>query len=232
MSDEPAPATPPTPPAAAGLDAKEIPDDEIVIAVAPDVAAPGLKVPPEHRPPWKPTPAAAPAPKIPIPDKDHAALALIDIAIDQSFEYCKKEGLPEPNTALWENFSRPFMNRALWHYCPDDIPDSPVLCLILGSAGIGIMYIPIIMALMEKQEGGEKKKSAKKAAATKPAKKPLPTLEEKEIPANVQTWTEAPEEEPAADLEIEEEERPAPAIYLSPEIAARIAEAKTAPTGF
>ncbi len=78
--------------------------------------------------------------------QDHPGLALIDMAIDQSVIYCKKHAIPEPNLTLWEDFSRPLMNKSLWHYVPTGAdPESPALCLALGLSGIGAAYIPVIM---------------------------------------------------------------------------------------
>ncbi len=211
----PAPTPAPTPAAVPGLAEKEIPDDEITISVTPGSGIPGAPAA-KTGTPTKPTPT--------IPDRDHAFLPLLDIAIDQSLEYCEKEGLPRPNLSLWENFSRPYMNRALWHYCPDDLPDSPALCLILGSAGIGIMYVPVIMALVEKGQKEEKKAKPPKTAPGSTRRADLPPEEPPEPPANVRTWTdEEPPEEPTPEEE--------PVIELAPDILARMQENGPTPTG-
>ncbi|ADN37057.1 hypothetical protein Mpet_2310 [Methanolacinia petrolearia DSM 11571] len=106
---------------------------------------------------------------------DHPFIALIDIGVNESATYCKKEGLPEPNLSLWENFSREFLNKALWHYAPDgDIPDSPILCLILGMGGLSACYIPVILAVIDKQKEEENKAKEKQETAPQIEEKPEP----------------------------------------------------------
>ncbi len=89
---------------------------------------------------------------------DHPAITLLDLAIDQAVEYCKKNNLPEPNKGIYEGFSRPFLNKAFWHYLPGgDLPDDPRLMLILGVAGLGFACLPTVMAFWRKEKSKEKK---------------------------------------------------------------------------
>src|SRR5208337_4781795 len=63
--------------------------------------------------------STAPAPAlVPAEQGDHPGIALLDIAIDESVRYCEKEHFPPPNLSLWQNFSRGFLNKSLWHYFP------------------------------------------------------------------------------------------------------------------
>ncbi|WP_290595839.1 MULTISPECIES: hypothetical protein [unclassified Archaeoglobus] len=112
-----------------------------------------------------------------IPEEDHPAIALLDLAVKQSVEFCKSQGLPEPNMAIYENFSRPFLNKAFWHYLPEgDLPDDPKLALLLGIAGLGFAYIPTIMAFWKKQKEEAEVKAEKQDRKPKP--KPVQEKEE------------------------------------------------------
>ena len=89
---------------------------------------------------------------------DHPAITLLDFAINQVSEYCKKNNIPEPNKAVYEGFSRPFLNKAFWHYLPSgDLPDDPRLMLFLGIAGLGCACLPTVMAFWRKPKKEEKK---------------------------------------------------------------------------
>jgi len=73
----------------------------------------------------------------PVEEKgDHPAITILDMAVKQSGEYLRKEGLPPANNAVYEHFSKPFLNTALWHYLPDGsiltIPASPWLSASAG----------------------------------------------------------------------------------------------------
>lgn len=102
---------------------------------------------------------------------DHPLLALIDIGIKTSEGYLKGEGLPGPNTALYDGFSRPFLNTALWHYMPDgEIPDDPRIALALGVGGLALAFTPTLIAVKdraekEKRREKEKEKEKEKARA-------------------------------------------------------------------
>ncbi len=92
---------------------------------------------------------------------DHPAIALLDMAISTGADYCKKERLPPPNTAVYDGFSRPFLNSAFWHYFPDgSVPDDPRLGLVAGLAGLALACAPPAMALYNREE--EKKKALEK----------------------------------------------------------------------
>lgn len=117
-----------------------------------DVQAPTSD--PGQRPPTPTT--GAPGISIPAPaptEQDHAGIALLDIAIAESVKYCEKEGYPAPNTALWDGFSRGFLNKALWHYFPSGTaPESPAVCALIGVAGLAVCYTPVILAFYEKKQ--------------------------------------------------------------------------------
>ncbi len=84
--------------------------------------------------------------------EDHPGIALLDMAFEQSIEYCGKNNLPPPNTKVYQDFSRPFLNKAFWHYFPEgNLPDSPKVALLLGVAGLGMAYIPTIMAYYDRK---------------------------------------------------------------------------------
>lgn len=103
--------------------------------------------------------AAAPA-LVPAEQGDHPGIALLDIAIEESVRYCEKEHFPPPNLSLWQNFSRGFLNKSLWHYFPTGAePDSPAICALIGIAGLAVCYTPVIIAFYEakQKEGNEKK---------------------------------------------------------------------------
>jgi hypothetical protein len=84
---------------------------------------------------------------------DHPGIALLDIAIEESVRYCEKEHFPPPNLSLWQNFSRGFLNKSLWHYFPTGAePDSPAICALIGIAGLAVCYTPVIIAFYEAKQ--------------------------------------------------------------------------------
>lgn len=84
---------------------------------------------------------------------DHPGIALLDIAIEESVRYCEKEGFPPPNLSIWQNFSRGFLNKSLWHYFPSGAePESPAICALIGIAGLAVCYTPVIIAFYEKKQ--------------------------------------------------------------------------------
>ncbi len=140
------------------------------------------------------------------PDEDHPGLALLDIAIDESVRYCKKENLPAPNLALWENFSRSMLNRALWHYFPSgDAPDSPALCLIIGVGGLSLCYAPVIMSYYEKAKS--------KDAPQQPDKRPVSASSEK-VESDIPRRSIRPKERP--------QEPQGDASKVEPKLASRL----------
>ncbi len=100
----------------------------------------------------------------PVEDRgDHPAIAILDMAVKQSGEYLRKEGLPAANNAVYEHFSKPFLNTALWHYLPDgSIPDDPRVALALGVGGLGLAFLPTLLALNQKKAEEEKKEKRAK----------------------------------------------------------------------
>ena len=89
---------------------------------------------------------------------DHPVIYVLDLAVKQSGEYLKGEGLPPPNNAVYENFSKPFLNDALWHYLPDGgVPDDPRIALALGVAGLGLAFAPTAIALWHRRQEEEKR---------------------------------------------------------------------------
>ncbi len=92
---------------------------------------------------------------------DHPAVTILDMAVKQSGEFLQKEGLPPANTAVYENFSKPFLNEALWRYLPDGtIPDDPRVALALGVGGLALAFTPTLIAVYQRNE--EKKEQEKK----------------------------------------------------------------------
>jgi hypothetical protein len=93
---------------------------------------------------------------------DHPAVAILDMAVKQSGEYLRKQGLPPANNAVYEHFSKPFLNTALWHYLPDgSIPDDPRVALALGVGGLALAFAPTLIALNQKKAEEEKKEREK-----------------------------------------------------------------------
>jgi len=95
------------------------------------------------------------------PKGDHPAISILDMAIRQSGAYLKGRGLPPANNDVYENFSKPFLNEALWHYLPEgNLPDDPRIALALGVAGLGLAFAPTMIAIYQKQEEEEKRRIA------------------------------------------------------------------------
>jgi len=121
---------------------------------------------------------------------DHPAVVLLDMAVKQSVEMCKKNGLPPPNMKFYNEFSRPFLNEAFWHYFPSgDLPDSPRVALFLGVAGLGLAYIPTIMAYYSRM-----KEEKRKPPRQKEAKDVREAKEERESKAEEQEQEKTPAE--------------------------------------
>jgi len=99
----------------------------------------------------------------PVEEKgDHPAITILDMAVKQSGEYLRKEGLPPANNAVYEHFSKPFLNTALWHYLPDgSIPDDPRVALALGVGGLALAFTPTLLALNQKRTEEEKREKEK-----------------------------------------------------------------------
>jgi len=94
---------------------------------------------------------------------DHPVVTILDMAVSQSGVYLKKQGLEPPNSAVYESFSRPFLNTAAWHYLPDgSIPDDPRIALVLGVAGLGLAFAPTLIAVYQKRDAEEKRKAEEK----------------------------------------------------------------------
>jgi len=90
---------------------------------------------------------------------DHPVLTILDMAVKQSAVYLKKQGLPPANNDVYENFSKPFLNDAAWHYLPDgSLPDDPRFALVVGVAGLGLAFAPTLIALYERKETEEKRR--------------------------------------------------------------------------
>lgn len=98
---------------------------------------------------------------------DHPVVTILDMAVNTGSDYCRSEGLPAPNTAVYQNFSRPFMNQAMWHYLPDgNIPDDPRIALAVGVGGLVLAFAPTLMELQrrrsEENEGEEQEEYEEK----------------------------------------------------------------------
>lgn len=92
---------------------------------------------------------------------DHPAISILDMAVRQSGVYLQKQGLPPANNDVYENFSKPFLNEAAWHYLPEgNLPDDPRIALALGVAGLGLAFLPTALAVYQKKEEEEKRRIA------------------------------------------------------------------------
>jgi len=87
------------------------------------------------------------------PQGDHPVVTVLDMAVKQSGEFLRKQNLPPANMAVYESFSKPFLNEACWHYLPDGgLPDDPRFALVLGVAGLGLAFAPTLLAVYEQKE--------------------------------------------------------------------------------
>lgn len=90
---------------------------------------------------------------------DHPVVTVLDMAVKQSGEFLRKQNLPPANTAVYESFSKPFLNEACWHYLPEgNLPDDPRFALVMGVVGLGLAFSPTLIALYHKKEEEEKKR--------------------------------------------------------------------------
>lgn len=102
---------------------------------------------------------------------DHPFVAVLDMAVSTGTDYCRKEGLPSPNTSVYEHFSKPFLNTAMWHYFPDgSVPDDPRIALALGVGGLALAFAPALMEIHrrrqeETEENEQEEKSDRKGRA-------------------------------------------------------------------
>lgn len=89
---------------------------------------------------------------------DHPVVTILDMAVKQSGEFLRKQNLPPANTAVYESFSKPFLNEACWHYLPDGgLPDDPRVALALGVGGLALAFAPTLVALYERKEEEKKR---------------------------------------------------------------------------
>jgi hypothetical protein len=92
---------------------------------------------------------------------DHPVVEMLNIALKSSNGYLQKQGLPPANSDIYDHFSKPFLNEALWHYFPDGgIPDDPRVALLVGVAGLGLAFAPTVYAAYAKKEEEEKRAKA------------------------------------------------------------------------
>lgn len=92
---------------------------------------------------------------------NHPAITILDMAVKQSGAYLRKQGLPPANNDVYEDFSKPFLNTAAWHYLPEgNLPDDPRIALALGVAGLGLAFAPTLIAVYQKKEEEEKRRIA------------------------------------------------------------------------
>jgi len=155
------------------------------------------------------TGAAKVAPALPAPGEekgDHPGIALLDIAIEESVRYCEREHMPPPNLALWQNFSRGFLNKSLWHYFPSGVePESPAICALIGVAGLAVCYVPVIIAFYQKKKDEQAVEERKRIeahnqkVAERRAKGEVPNTGEPMIPKTPTRETPAAPETPPVD---------------------------------
>ncbi|MDI6718036.1 MAG: hypothetical protein QMD46_00275 [Methanomicrobiales archaeon] len=70
------------------------------------------------------------------PQGDRAVVALLDMTMETGGDYLKIAGYSPPTDSIYKNFSRPFLNKACWHYLPDEkLPDDQKVALLLGVGG-------------------------------------------------------------------------------------------------
>lgn len=92
---------------------------------------------------------------------NHPVVTVLDMAVKQSGEFLRKQNLPPANTAVYESFSKPFLNEAAWYYLPEgNLPDDPRIALALGVAGLGLAFAPTLIAVYQKKEEEEKRRIA------------------------------------------------------------------------
>jgi hypothetical protein len=97
------------------------------------------------------------------PKGDHPVVTVLDMAVKQSGGYLEKQHLPPPNTDVYEDFSKPFLNTACWHYLPDGgLPDDPRVALALGVGGLALAFAPTLIALYERKEEEKKREEQEK----------------------------------------------------------------------
>lgn len=97
------------------------------------------------------------------PKGDHPVVAVLDMAMKHSGGYLQKQNLPPPNTDIYKDFSKPFLNEACWYYLPDGtLPDDPRLALALGVGGLALAFAPTLLAVYERKEQEQKKELEEK----------------------------------------------------------------------
>lgn len=96
------------------------------------------------------------------------------------------QGLPAPAGFIWENFSRPLLNKALFHYMPENLtPQSPALCLSLGIGGLVAAHIPCYIGYQAKK-AAEAKQGKEKIENKKSVKQNFNPEEKTQEPASSQ----------------------------------------------
>lgn len=134
------------------------------------------------------------------PKGDHPVVTVLDMAVKQSGEFLRKQNLPPANTAVYESFSKPFLNEACWHYLPDGgLPDDPRVALALGVGGLALAFAPTLIALYHKRE--EEKKREEQEKKRKKERREEENGEGEEEEKRV-TRREAEEEEPPAAVPV------------------------------
>ncbi|MDD4484256.1 MAG: hypothetical protein PHD55_07820 [Methanoregula sp.] len=94
---------------------------------------------------------------------DHPVVTVLDMAMKHSGGYLEKQHLPPPNTDIYKDFSKPFLNEACWHYLPDGgLPDDPRVALALGVGGLALAFAPTLIALYERKEEEKKREEQEK----------------------------------------------------------------------
>ena len=144
---------------------------------------------------------------------DHPVVSILDMAVKTGADYCRKENLPGPNNAVYENFSRPFLNTAMWHYLPDGtIPDDPRLALAVGVGGLLLAFTPTLLELHKRRsEESEEDAPAEPEKEEKRIKNPVTGTEYRVAEGTSKTRKEKREEYiPATDIATPKEGAEAP----------------------
>ena len=111
-----------------------------------------------------------------ISSSPHPLTEFLNMAINYTDEHASKlrfRGIdvPEVNKPLWENFGKPLLNRAFWHYFPEsDGMDDPRMALIVGGAMTVMAVAPSLIGIVRYYRA-ENEKQKKKAVTQKQIQK-------------------------------------------------------------
>lgn len=124
-------------------------------------------------------------------EEDHPLTIIIDTFIKTSDSYLKSKKKPQPNQDAYTALARPNLDEAFKQLLPveSDAKLNPYILLIMGIGGLGLVYAPLIIDIVDKKLSEEK---PRKQLPTPPA--PAPAEPE---PESLRTDSPAAEAEPA-----------------------------------